>query len=59
MVAEFGITLDEVNWLGNIVAIVYLPVAILIPSVCARWGLRRCVRLRDPHSLAQTKLIPK
>ncbi|KAF8160671.1 major facilitator superfamily domain-containing protein [Crassisporium funariophilum] len=40
--AEFGITLDEVNWLGNIVAIVYLPTALLIPSVISRYGIRRC-----------------
>ncbi|KAK7057238.1 MFS general substrate transporter [Favolaschia claudopus] len=42
MVAEFSITLDEVNWLGNIMACVYLPVSVLIPEVIKRYGIRRC-----------------
>ncbi|KAL0956303.1 hypothetical protein HGRIS_002460 [Hohenbuehelia grisea] len=42
MAQEFGITLDQVNWLGNIVALVYLPVSLLIPVVVARYGVRRC-----------------
>jgi len=42
MVKEFGITLDEVNWLGNMVACAYLPTALLIPTVCSRYGIRRC-----------------
>jgi hypothetical protein len=41
--ADFSISLDQVNWLGNIVSCVYLPVAILVPTVCAKWGVRRCV----------------
>ena len=32
MAAEFDISLDQVNWLGNIVSCVYLPTAILIPD---------------------------
>ncbi|KAJ6609864.1 major facilitator superfamily domain-containing protein [Mycena sp. CBHHK59/15] len=42
VVAEFGITLDEVNWLGNIMACIYLPVALLVPAVIRRYGIRRC-----------------
>jgi hypothetical protein len=42
-VAEFHITLNQVNWLGNIVQFVYLPTALLVPLVCNRYGLRRCV----------------
>ncbi|KAF7428316.1 hypothetical protein PC9H_007537 [Pleurotus ostreatus] len=42
MSAEFGISLDQVNWLGNIVALVYLPSAVLIPAVVSRYGIRRC-----------------
>ncbi|KAF8894114.1 major facilitator superfamily domain-containing protein [Infundibulicybe gibba] len=42
MVDEFGITLDQVNWLGNIVACVYLPTAILIPTIVSKYGIRRC-----------------
>ncbi|TFK44255.1 major facilitator superfamily domain-containing protein [Crucibulum laeve] len=42
MAVEFGITLDQVNWLGNIVALVYLPTALLIPIIVSRYGFRRC-----------------
>ncbi|KAF8070699.1 major facilitator superfamily domain-containing protein [Lyophyllum atratum] len=42
MVDEFGFTLDEVNWLGNIVACVYLPTALIVPTMVSRYGIRRC-----------------
>ncbi|RDB25138.1 Major facilitator superfamily domain-containing protein 7 [Hypsizygus marmoreus] len=42
MVDEFGFTLDQVNWLGNIVSCVYLPTALVIPTIVARYGIRRC-----------------
>ncbi|KAJ7783079.1 major facilitator superfamily domain-containing protein [Mycena metata] len=45
MVAEFGVTLDEVNWLGNIMACVYLPVALSVPEIIRRYGIRRCCDL--------------
>lgn len=41
--ADFGITLDEVNWLGNLFSCTYLPISILIPAFCRRYGFRRCV----------------
>ncbi|KAN0135398.1 MFS general substrate transporter [Lactarius tabidus] len=37
---NFGFTLDEVNWLGNIIACVYLPSAILTPILTKRYGIR-------------------
>ncbi|KII92526.1 hypothetical protein PLICRDRAFT_155111 [Plicaturopsis crispa FD-325 SS-3] len=40
--ADFGITLDEVNWLGNLFSCTYLPISILIPAFCRRYGFRRC-----------------
>jgi hypothetical protein len=43
VVSEFGITLDEVNWLGNIIACIYLPVSLSVPEVIRRYGIRRCV----------------
>jgi MFS transporter, FLVCR family, MFS-domain-containing protein 7 len=42
--AQFDITLDQVNWLGNIVSVIYLPAAILIPMIVTRYGIRICVR---------------
>ena len=45
VVTEFGYTLDQVNWLGNITSVIYLPVALLVPAICARWNVRRCVRV--------------
>lgn len=45
MATDFDITLDQVNWLGNIVALVYLPTAFLIPQIVTKYGLRRCYEL--------------
>lgn len=38
----FNISIDQVNWLGNIISCVYLPVSLLVPVLCARFGIRRC-----------------
>jgi len=43
VVRDFGFTLDEVNWLGNIISCVYLPTAVLTPIITKRYGLKRCV----------------
>lgn len=40
--AEFGYSLDQVNWLGNVLACIYLPTSLIIPSICSKYGLRRC-----------------
>lgn len=45
MASDFNITLDQVNWLGNIVALVYLPTALIIPQIVAKYGLRHCVNI--------------
>ncbi|CAE6468622.1 unnamed protein product [Rhizoctonia solani] len=37
---EFGISLERVNWLGNCVNLIYLPVSVIVPLGCSRWGLR-------------------
>lgn len=37
---EFHISLQKVNWLGNSVNLIYLPVSILVPLGCSRWGIR-------------------
>jgi MFS transporter, FLVCR family, MFS-domain-containing protein 7 len=44
VVTDFGISLDQVTWLGNLVALVYLPVSLAIPPFVKRFGLRRSVR---------------
>lgn len=41
---EFGFTLDEVNWLGNAINVVYIPFSVIVPFVYARIGVRRSVR---------------
>ena len=48
VVRDFGFTLNEVNWLGNIIACVYLPTAFLTPVVIKRYGLKRCVCTVSP-----------
>ncbi|KAF8629274.1 hypothetical protein AX17_005852 [Amanita inopinata Kibby_2008] len=42
---DFDISLDDVNWLGNIVACVYLPISLLIPIMVSRYGISRCCRI--------------
>ncbi|KAG1732244.1 MFS general substrate transporter [Suillus paluster] len=39
---EFAISIDQVNWLGNIICCVYIPVSLLVPLLCTRFGIRRC-----------------
>lgn len=41
---EFDISLDRVNWLGNIMACTYIPAAALTPWLVSRYGVRRAVR---------------
>ncbi|RDX43667.1 MFS general substrate transporter [Lentinus brumalis] len=40
VVADFGFTLDQVNWFGNVVNVVYLPSAVVVPYLYGRLGLR-------------------
>ncbi|EIM82916.1 MFS general substrate transporter [Stereum hirsutum FP-91666 SS1] len=42
VVDEFGFTLTQVNWLGNIIACMYLPVTVFTPMICSRYGIRVC-----------------
>ncbi|TFK54532.1 MFS general substrate transporter [Heliocybe sulcata] len=37
---DYSISLDQVNWLGNAFSIIYLPTAIAVPLLIARFGLR-------------------
>ncbi|GJE91828.1 MFS general substrate transporter [Phanerochaete sordida] len=37
---DFGFTLDQINWLGNALNIVFVPSAILVPFVCRRFNIR-------------------
>ncbi|KAF8629891.1 hypothetical protein AX15_003247 [Amanita polypyramis BW_CC] len=43
--ADFRITLEEVNWLGNIVSCVYLPTSLLVPVVVSKYGISRCCQI--------------
>lgn len=45
VVDQFGFTLDEVSWLGNIIACVYLPTSFLVPIITRRYGIRRCCQI--------------
>ncbi|KAI9057517.1 MFS general substrate transporter [Trametes sanguinea] len=40
MVKDFGFTLSQVNWLGNVINVVYLPASIVVPYLYARLGTR-------------------
>lgn len=39
---EFGISLGQVNWLGNITFCIFLPASFLVPVISSRYGIRRC-----------------
>ncbi|KAF9649531.1 MFS general substrate transporter [Thelephora ganbajun] len=41
----FHISLDRVNWLGNIMACIYLPAAALTPWLVSRYSMRMACRL--------------
>ncbi|KAM5538876.1 hypothetical protein V8D89_007598 [Ganoderma adspersum] len=41
VVVEFGFTLDQINWFGNIVNVVYLPSAFVMPYLYGRLGVRK------------------
>src|SRR5712672_1172155 len=43
VVRDFGFTLQEVNWLGNVINCVFLPTAFLTPIITKRYGVRRSV----------------
>ncbi|KAF9227412.1 MFS general substrate transporter [Gyrodon lividus] len=42
---NFAISLDQVNWLGNIVSCIYIPVSLTVPVFCSRFGIRRCAEV--------------
>ena len=41
---EFNVSLDRVNWLGNITACIFIPAAALTPWLVSRYGVKRTVR---------------
>ncbi|CAL1697928.1 unnamed protein product [Somion occarium] len=38
---ELGFSLDRVNWLGTVTNAVLLPVSLIVPDTCSRYGIRR------------------
>jgi len=40
---EFNVSLNRVNWLGNIMACTFIPAAALTPWLVSRYGVRRTV----------------
>ncbi|KAF8135477.1 MFS general substrate transporter [Boletus edulis] len=43
--AEFGISVNQVNWLGNVMACLFIPVSLLVPVFCSRFGITRCAQI--------------
>lgn len=39
----FHISLGQVNWLGQVVNLIYLPMALAIPTLVRRFGIRYMV----------------
>ncbi|KAG8213882.1 major facilitator superfamily domain-containing protein [Butyriboletus roseoflavus] len=42
---EFDITVDQVNWLGNILSCIFIPVSLFVPIFCSRFGITRCAQI--------------
>ena len=42
---QFGFTLDQVNWLGNVINVVYLPSAFFLPYFYNKLGIRGTVSI--------------
>jgi hypothetical protein len=42
---ELGLTLDQINWLGIVVNLSFLPATLFVPPLISLLGIRRCVRL--------------
>ncbi|KAI0077634.1 MFS general substrate transporter [Panus rudis PR-1116 ss-1] len=38
---EFGFSLNQVNWFGTVVNLVFLPASVCVPIICSKWGIRR------------------
>lgn len=42
---DFGFTLNQINWLSNIIAWLHIPFTVAVPMMVQRYGIRRCVSL--------------
>jgi hypothetical protein len=40
---DFDLSVEQVNWLGNVINVIYLPVSLVVPVVVARWGIQKTV----------------
>ena len=43
VVRDFHFTLDQINWFGNVVNVVYLPSAFVMPYLYGSLGVRKTV----------------
>ena len=55
VVDDFGFTLDQVNWFGNAVNVIYLPAAVVVPYLYGRLGLRGTVSATHDTLISQPK----
>ena len=56
VVKDFGFTLDQINWFGNVVNVVYLPSAFVMPYLYGSLGVRKTVSYFASSLLLQTVL---
>ena len=43
--AEYGFSLDRINWLGTVTNVILLPFSLLVPEICLRHGIKRTVSI--------------
>lgn len=51
MTVEYNLTANQVNWLGNMVSLVFLPAALAVPFLTNKWGLKTTVSPIQPETL--------
>ncbi|KAH0827810.1 major facilitator superfamily domain-containing protein [Lanmaoa asiatica] len=42
---QFEISVDQVNWLGNILSCIFIPISLFVPIFCSRFGISRCAQI--------------
>ncbi|KIL59623.1 hypothetical protein M378DRAFT_169009 [Amanita muscaria Koide BX008] len=45
MARDFGISLNQVNWLSNVCSCVFLPTSLLVPKMVSKYGIHRCCQI--------------
>ncbi|KAM6488946.1 Major facilitator superfamily domain containing protein [Amanita muscaria] len=51
MAHDFGISLNQVNWLSNVRSCAFLPTSLFVPKIVSKYGIHRCCQIAATSSL--------